>query len=297
MAMDAIFSWFQRVEKVQFMAIDGRALTFKSKKTFRVGSRPTISIELPVSDEAVQSFRLPVTITKVRQVGPKAVVCTGDVPGAAKNIEHLRQILQGLDPNAAGSSAGAIDDEDAMRRAPRYNWSIRVLSKDLPGFRAISLDFNRLGVKLSTEGHVEENKPISMMLEIETTETREVLCQGVVRWSREVGRRKYEIGVEFSELDEVVARELHNFESFLATRTMGDVAKRSITDNVLFEDPAFGPGVEKMNPRPPGAYGEEDGDGESDPSDTDTPDGNDGPKGNNKPGGSGTGPGRSIPLQ
>lgn len=247
--VDAIFSWFQRTEKVQFMAIEDRALTFKAKKAFKVGSRPTISIAIPIPSGGAEDFKLPVTITKVRQVGPKAVVCTGLVPGAAKSIEHLRQILHGLDPNSGGNPAAAaddVDDSDSMRRAPRYNWSIRVLSKDLPGFRAISLDFNRLGLKLSTEGAVEENKVITMMLEIETSKTKELLCQGLVRWVRELGRRKYEVGVEFTELDAIVAKELENFEDFLSERQAGDVAKRSIQDSGMFEGDAFGPGVDDL---------------------------------------------------
>lgn len=245
--MDAIFSWFQRTEKVQFMAIEDRALTFKSRKTFKVGSRPTISIAIPIASGGAEDFKLPVTITKVRQVGPNAVVCTGLVPGAAKSVEHLRQILHGLDPNAGFAAVNdEVDDSDSMRRAPRYSWSIRVLSKDLPGFRAISLDFNRLGLKLSTEGAVEENKTITMMLEIETAKTRELLCQGVVRWTRELGRRKYEVGIEFTELDESVARELENFESFLADRQTGDVAKKSIQDSTIFEEDLFGPGVDGL---------------------------------------------------
>lgn len=256
--MDAIFSWFQRVEKVQFMAIEGRALTFKSKKTFKVGSRPTISIAIPIASGGAEDFKLPVTISKVRQVGPNAVVCTGMVPGAAKSVEHLRQILHGLDPTA-GAASDDIDD-DSMRRAPRYQWSIRVLSKDLPGFRAVSLDFNRLGVKLSTEGSVEENKVITMMLEIETAQTRELLCQGLIRWCKETGRRKYEVGIEFTELDTVVAQELENFESFLAERQTGDIAKRSIQDTFL-DDDAFGPGVDlpEAVPAPAGEESPPDG--------------------------------------
>lgn len=241
--MDAIFSWFQKVEKVQFMAIEGRALTFKSKKAFKVGSRPTISIAIPIAAGGAEDFKLPVTISKVRQVGPNAVVCTGLVPGAAKSVEHLRQILQGLDPNATAESVEV--DDDSMRRAPRYQWSIRVLSKDLPGFRAISLDFNRLGVKLSTEGPVEPNKPVSMMLELETAKSRELLCQGMVRWCKELNRRKFEVGVEFTDLDPEVAEELENFEKFLSERQSADIAKRVIQESFYDED-SFGPGVDGL---------------------------------------------------
>jgi hypothetical protein len=243
--MDNFLAWFQKVEKVQFLSIEERALTFKAKKAFKIGSRPTISISIPIPSGGAEDFKLPVTITRVRQVGKGAVVCTGLVPGAAHNVEQLRQLLSGVDPNATGLEADA-DDGENMRRARRFHWSIRVLSKDLPGFRAISLDFNRLGVKLSTEGPAEIGKIISLMLEIETAKTHEVLCQGLVRWNKEINRRKYEVGVEFTELDPEVARELENFERFLASRTEDDVAKRTVMDSGFYETEAFGPGVDGL---------------------------------------------------
>lgn len=242
--MDGFFSWFQKVEKVQFLSIDGRALTFKAKKTFKVGARPTISIAIPVPTGGIEEFKLPVTIKRVRQAGPGVAICTGDVPGAAQSVEQLRQMLRGLDPNQ--KEVPVEDDGDNMRRARRFNWSLRVLSKELPGFRAVSLDFNRLGLKLSTEGPAEEGSVISMMLEIETAKTHELLCQGVVRWNKEVSRRKWEVGVEFAELDPSVAKELEAFEEFLAARMGDDVAKRQVMDSEFYETEAFGPGVEDL---------------------------------------------------
>jgi hypothetical protein len=245
--MDSFLSWFQKVEKVQFLSIEERALTFKAKKAFKIGSRPTISISIPIPTGGAEDFKLPVTITRVRQVGKGAVVCTGLVPGAAHNVEQLRQILSGVDPTAPMLTEGD-DGEENMRRARRFHWSIRVLSKDLPGFRAISLDFNRLGVKLSTEGPAELGKVISLMLEIETAKTHEVLCQGLVRWNKEINRRKFEVGVEFTELDPLVAKELEHFERFLEGRIGDDVAKRQVMDSSFYETEAFGPGVDDLLP-------------------------------------------------
>lgn len=247
--MDSFLAWFQKVEKVQFLSIEERALTFKAKKAFKIGSRPTISISIPIASGGAEDFKLPVTITKVRQVGKDAVVCTGLVPGAAQSVEHLRLLLSGLEQGIDDADGG--DDTDNMRRARRYQWSIRVLSKDLPGFRAISLDFNRLGVKLSTEGPAELGSLISLMLEIETAKAHEVLCQGLVRWNKEVNRRKYEVGVEFTELDPEVAKELENFEKFLESRSGDDVAKRQMMDSSFYETDAFGPGVDHVVVKPP----------------------------------------------
>lgn len=243
--MDSFLAWFRKVEKVQFLGIEERALTFKSKKAFKVGSRPTISISIPIASGGAEDFKLPVTITKVREVGKGMVVCTGLVPGAAQNVEQLRQILSGVDPSEEQLADG--DDGENMRRARRFNWSIRVLSKDLPGFRAISLDFNRLGLKLSTEGPAELGSIISLMLEIETAKTREVLCQGLVRWNKEIARRKYEVGVEFTELEPEVAKELAHFEDFLEARMQDDIAKRQAKDSCFYEEEAFGPGVEGIS--------------------------------------------------
>lgn len=242
--MDSFLSWFQKVEKVQFLSIEERALTFKSKKVFKIGSQPTIAIAIPIPSGGAEDFKLPVTITRVRKVGSGAVVCTGLVPAAAQNVEQLRQILSGLDPNALTTTEA--EDEENMRRARRFHWSIRVLSKDLPGFRAISLDFNRLGLKLSTEGPAEVGKIISLMLEIETAKTQEVLCQGLVRWNKEINRRKYEVGIEFTELAPEVAKELENFENFLGSRMTDDVARRQTMDAGFYQNEEFGPGVDDL---------------------------------------------------
>ncbi len=250
--MNGFFSWFRKVDKVKFVSVEGHSLTFKTQKVYQVGDQPVISIAIPVSTGGAEDFRLPVTIRTVRVVGPKAVVCVGDVPGAAESVEQLRELLHSLDPKTGEViSAQAAADVDATRRAPRYNWSIRVLSKDLVGFRAISLDFNRLGLKLSTEGPSELGKIINMTLEIETANTRELLCQGVVRWCKEVNRTTYEVGVEFTELDPEVAQELENFERFLATRETNDVARRQALDAVYYETENFGPGVDKKQAEEP----------------------------------------------
>ncbi len=252
--MDSFLAWFQKVEKVQFLSIEERALTFKARKAFKIGSRPTISISIPISTGGSEDFKLPVTITKVRQVGKDAVVCTGLVPGAAQSVEQLRVLLSGID---SGIDEELSEDGENMRRARRYQWSIRVLSKDLPGFRAISLDFNRLGVKLSTEGPAELGSIISLMLEIETAKAHEVLCQGLVRWNKEIHRRKYEVGVEFTELDPEVSKELENFERFLEARSGDDVAKRQVMDSGFYESEAFGPGVDNIVIKPPSVEGAE----------------------------------------
>ncbi len=249
--MSGFFSWFKRVDKVKFLSVEEFSLTFQSKKVYNVGDQPVISIAIPVASGGIEEFKLPVTIRKVRVIGPNAAVCIGDVPSAAQSVDHLREILHELNPDQPTTGrvpVVPVDEGDLIRRAPRYQWSIRVLSKDLVGFRAISLDFNRLGLKLSTEGPSELGKRVSLTMEVETANSRELLCQGVVRWCKEINRKSYEVGVEFTELDEEVAQELENFESFLAARETNDVARRQALDASYYETETFGPGVDPSEP-------------------------------------------------
>ncbi|MCA9794559.1 MAG: PilZ domain-containing protein [Candidatus Eremiobacteraeota bacterium] len=240
-----MFGWFRKSELVQFVKIEGRALTFKSERGYKLKAQPTIQIDIPIASGGSQRFKLPVTIRQVREVAKKQFICTGEVPGAAQSVEQLRQLLIGLDPMAAG--AGEEDDDFAnMRRSPRYPWSLRVLSKDLVGFQGVSIDFNKLGVKIATEGPAELGNIITMMLEIETAKTRELLCQGEVRWSNEIGRRRWEVGIEFRDLDPEVAKELEQFEKFLESRQTDNISKRTLIDSTLYVDDAFGPGVDAL---------------------------------------------------
>ncbi len=239
-----MFGWFRRPEVVQFVKIEGRSLTFKSERGYKLKAQPSIEIDIPIPSGGSQRFKLPVTIRQVREVTKNQFVCTGEVPGAAQSIEQLRQLLIGLDPTQQILTDN--DDFANMRRQPRYPWSLRILSKDLPGYQGVSIDFNKLGVKLAAEGQAEIGETLGLVLELETARTREVLCQGVVRWCKEAGRRRYEVGVEFCDLDPEVARELEEFERFLEARQTDNIAKRQVVDSTLYVDGAFGPGVDGL---------------------------------------------------
>ncbi len=237
-----MFGWLFKPEVVEFLKIEGRSLTFKSKKHYKLRAQPTIQLEIPIHDEK-QQFKLPVTITNVRELIKGQYIYTGTVPGAAQTVEQLRQLLEGLDPTA-GNVVDADADFANARKAPRYPWSIRILSKDLIGFRGVTIDFNRLGIKLQTEGPVEAEKPIAMTLQVETSEVPELLCQGMVRWCREAGRRRFEVGVEFVDLDPEVRQQLEEFEKFLESRQTDNVTRRQMMDTTTYHADMLGPGVD-----------------------------------------------------
>ena len=237
-----MFGWLFKPELVEFLKIEDRSLTFKSKKHYKLRAQPTIQLEIPVGEEQ-QQFKLPVTITNVRELTRGQYIYTGTVPGAAQSVEHLRQLLEGLDPTAGKIVEGDEDFANA-RKAPRYPWSIRILSKDLVGFRGVTMDFNRLGIKVQTEGPVDVDKPMAMTLQVETSEIPELLCQGVVRWCREAGRKRFEVGVEFVDLDPDVAQQFEEFEKFLESRQTDDVTRRQMLDTTKYHADMLGPGVD-----------------------------------------------------
>lgn len=237
---------FFRPETVEFVKIEGRSLTFKCKRQYKLHAQPTVQVELPLPQSAgTQPFKLPVTVKKVREVGKREFICTGEVPGTVRSVEQLRQLLIGVDPTQVQEHR-QDDDFANMRRSPRLKVSLRILSKDLVGFRAISVDFNQLGMQLISEGPAEVDQSISMTLELETSKAPEILCQGRVRWCSEEGRRRYTIGIEFEDLDPELRKQLEQFEEFLITRQTGDVAKRQVMDSGVFTSEEMGPGVDGL---------------------------------------------------
>lgn len=239
-----MFGFLRGHEVVEFVKIEGRSLTFKCKRHYKVRAQPVVQVDIPIQQtSSSQRFKLPVTIKKVREVGRREYICTGEVPGTVADVEQLRQLLIGLDPTAV-QPVGNNEDFANMRRAPRFKVSLRVLSKDLVGFRAISVDFNQHGLQIVAEGPIEVNQSIGMTLELETADTPEILCQAKVRWCSEEGRRRFAIGLEFEDLDPEVKKHLEKFEEFLVSRQTGDIAKRQVVDSRIFTDQEMGPGVD-----------------------------------------------------
>lgn len=223
MVLDFLFS----PETVEFLDLEEeRKLTFRCKRTYKVGQTVRIRTEVPIGPKPGdrQKLQVPVVVTLVRPVPgkKKEFICQAEVPAGPKELAQVKEFLDSAPP-AAKPDAGV-----GARRRPRHTHALRLLSKELPGFRALSVDFNPLGLQLQAEGEVEPGKVLTLDIELELSTIPRVLCQGVVRWCRQLDRKRYLIGLEFVEMPPEILKDLETFEQFLLAKKNASVMQKQI---------------------------------------------------------------------
>ena len=238
-------------EVVEFVGLEDRKLTFRCKKAYKVGQTARIKVGIP-TENGKHPLQLPVVVKAVRRLedGSKNFIVTSEVPSKSNPLESIRAMVDSV---AAQGVKGA-------RRRPRYKLSLRTLSKDFPGFKAVSVDFNALGIQVQTEGPLPEGKEVTLDMELEKADLPHVLCKAVVRWWTQVERKRYLIGLEFIGISEELSAELKEFEEFIVTRQQGAVFQRTLGLGQVgeFDLPSVAPPLEAsrsitlgLNPPPP----------------------------------------------
>lgn len=219
--LDFLFS----PEAVEFIDLeDDRKLTFRCKKAYKVGQTVRIRTEVPIGPGDRQKLQVPVVIRLVRPVEgkKKEFICQAEVPAGPKELAQVREFLDNA-PAQVKPAAG-----EGARRRPRHTHALRLLSKELPGFRALSVDFNALGLQIQAEGAVEPGKVLTLDIELELSTIPRVLCQGVVRWCRHLDRKRYLLGLEFVEMPPEILKDLETFEQFLLAKKNATVMQKQI---------------------------------------------------------------------
>jgi hypothetical protein len=213
-----VFAFLFGPDKVDFVSLEDALITFRCRKLYQVGSTIRIKTEVPTGTTS-HTLQIPVNVRSVRRLeSTKEFIVCGDVPSRSNPLEAVRQFIHTIDP----------DEYKGARRRPRYKFSLRTLSKDFPGFRALSIDFNSLGLQVETEGPLPEGKLVSLDLEIGKADRPQLLCQAIVRWCRPIERKRFLVGLEFVGLAEELTAELASFEELLVARANDDIGRKSI---------------------------------------------------------------------
>ena len=156
--------------------------------------------------------------------GEKTRIVVSEVPTGSHQLAQIRQVMDQAQM-AENTGVGA-------RRRPRHRLSLRLLSKDLPGFKALSVDYNALGLQIQSEGEMPKDKIIALKIELEGGNMPRVLCQAKVCWCTQVERKRYMIGLEFINLPPEIEQELEDFEKLLITRERSDIQQKTCVGTV-----------------------------------------------------------------
>ncbi|MBI3925051.1 MAG: PilZ domain-containing protein [Armatimonadetes bacterium] len=198
---------------VEFLAVDGRLLTFWTAQEYASGEPINVELELP--GPARPHVKLPgVLPVSCRPHPGKGFVCVAKVPVDDSQLDALRQWLGADDEGKVTTEEGAT----LSRRHPRFKIGVRILSPELPGFHAISVDFSREGLQLETKGEVPMGTVMTLTLEIDAPDLPRVLCQGEVVWSKPRTRDTHAVGLHFVKLSDELRQQLQLFEQLCRKR-------------------------------------------------------------------------------
>ncbi|MEW6280924.1 MAG: PilZ domain-containing protein [Candidatus Eremiobacterota bacterium] len=164
---------FRPARLADFVDCQGERLIVRTPKPLEMGQRVRLRLTLP-------------SHPKVRmQVG----TCRA-LPGGGYVV--VGRLLDG--PNLP---AGAPRAEPFLRGESRYPCRTRVLSRGLPGYRALTLDISRTGMQLETDGRLPVGVQLNMVLEL-SEQGAGLACTARVAWcAPHEGQHRFRVGLEF----------------------------------------------------------------------------------------------------
>lgn len=179
-------------EKVEFIELADQVLTYRSrKKKHKLGHTCKVGLQFDLQG-ATQTVNLEVVLDSFRPLPDGTTLVVSHLVAQLQEVEALKNLLSGVPRPDLGRLA---------RRSERVPVGIRLLSQQLPGFRAVSIDLSLHGAQIQCEGLLELNTYLNITLELEMPDLPKLTLQALVVWSRmeEERRKAYRAGLEFTQ--------------------------------------------------------------------------------------------------
>lgn len=179
-------------EKVEYIDLSEAVLSYRSrKKKQKIGSAVKIGLLVPV-EGSVKTLKLEVVIDSFRPLPDGSSLVIGHVLAHPNELAGLNDLMANVPKPDLGRLA---------RRSERVPVSVRMLSQQLPGFRAVSVDLSLHGAQIQCEGLLEAGTYMNVSLELEMPDLPKLTLQAQVVWSRaeEDRRKSYRAGLEFTQ--------------------------------------------------------------------------------------------------
>lgn len=113
----------------------------------------------------------------------------------------------------------------SKREQPRQNTRFRVLSRGLPNYRALSLDYSQGGIQLETDGAMEVGQELVLDMEFDREDLADFSCPARVIWSAPDEERddRFRTGLAFLPVDDTQRTALARTATVLQARSESDL--------------------------------------------------------------------------
>ncbi len=130
----------------------------------------------------------------------------------------------------------SVITDASLRAAPRVECHLCVLSRDLPGYRVMTVDLSEGGIQVETPAEVSVGASVLLRIEFDTDRLPPVEASASVAWCSQVERGKYRIGLQFRSIDERSKEIISLYHQLVEKRQRMDVQSRSVRgDSSLLE--------------------------------------------------------------
>lgn len=169
---------------VEFVDSEGKTISFLMKRAQQPGRVISIRLDVPLPDKPgqMQKVNMNAKIITSRPNPGGGFLCVGETGLTEEALGEIKKRLKSAPRSNHSGTAG--------RRSRRYVTSIRVLSPELPGYRALTVDFSMHGMQLEAEGSLQVGKQVNITLELDSSTMPELnLDAKVVCVARRIAAR------------------------------------------------------------------------------------------------------------
>lgn len=218
---------------LDFVGGEGQQVVLKARKRFSTGRETAVRVRMP---DGTRSDPIKVYVTNCRALTNGGYAVSGRLSGGYR---------------LSGVSEPAQSDDDSLRSAPRLDCHLCVLSKDLPGFRAVTTDFSRGGLQIELQSPVEVGQRVLMKLDFETRTIEPLECRARIAWSAPKEAGTHRVGLQFIDLSPEDEIALQQYQRILERRDDSHIMHRLLFGNDFdsFEGPALPIHVEEEVPQ------------------------------------------------
>lgn len=135
--------------------------------------------------------------------------------------------------------------DSSLRADPRIDCHLCVISRDLPGYRAMTIDISEGGLQVEAPARVALGNSVLLRIEFDTAKLPALEATATVAWCSKVERGRYRIGLQFKSLDEKGGELIGMYRELLERRSKTSLSVRAIKqdDEIVqagnFEESAF----------------------------------------------------------
>lgn len=166
---------------------------------------------------------------------------------SCRESEHGGYLLTGKflvdHPDLSGIELPPSINDSFARSAPRVNCHLCVLSRDLPGFRVMTVDLSEGGLQVEAPSAVTTGNSVLLRIEFDTDKLPPIEATASVAWCSQQDRSKYRVGLRFTSLDDRAKKIIGMYRDLVVQRENVDIQTRTsvgdLTIPVEFHEPTL----------------------------------------------------------